>query len=282
MKKLVFGLIATVVFGFVGNAQQKEENYKKINVEKLTKDLLVINDSHYSGQQLRSWKSWCQIGVADCGGAWCGSWAGGKVGGLFGPEGAAVGAVAGAVIIGAAASYGASRMAAPGTTPKLLDERILTYDTSIIYLNPNKNPFDISCGKRHNELVVSLIKNNNTEGPEVLTELYNNTEINDNETLFYKDRINTTLEFYSESKNSNNIVETVKNLVSKNISDNILNVIMNSYIDGVYATGNLDDAIKLTYDYENYIISNVEISEEQRTILLMGLSVGKYSFNLWH
>ncbi|WP_396167017.1 hypothetical protein [Flavobacterium sp.] len=282
MKKLVFGLVATVMFGCIGNAQEGKENDKRVNVEKLTNDLLDINKGYVQDYQKRSFKSWCQIGVADVGGAWAGCWAGGKIGSLFGPQGAAIGSGVGAVVVGAAASYGASRMASTGLNPKLLDERILSYDSSITFSNPNQNPFDISCGKRHNELLVSLLKNNNAEESTDLNNIYINIKLNDNEILFYKEKIDATIGFYSMFKNSDDIVETFKNLIDINVTDSILHKIMNNYIDGVHATGNLDDAIKLTNEYEAYIILNEEISEEQRATLLMGFSVARYSFNFWN
>lgn len=279
MKKAILGLIAIVfmsVSAFANNPSQM-----LMDIEKLMEETECINEKYISDTQGRTFKDWCAIGAADVGGAWAGAWAGGKIGGWFGPQGAAIGAVVGGVIVGGAASYGASRHMPPGTEQELIDTKIRNLDISKVYSNPNNNPYDISVGKRHNEILKQFVVTNPANGASTVSKIFENVNLTKDERIFYDNQQQIISNFYSKLKTSLSI-ETVKSLLIENIQDEALLTIMNKYLDGLNNCTTFENAIKITQDYETYVISHKGLSQEQKNVLLKGLAVARYSFNFWN
>jgi hypothetical protein len=278
MKKLL--LVFSVLFFASCDNSDTATTGVKLSDAAMKAQIESINAKYASTEQQRSFKSWCQIGVADVGGAWAGSWAGGKIGALFGPQGAGIGAVVGGVIVGAAASYGASRYA-PGPEQGNIDSNIGHFNTSITYANPNNNPFDLKVGQRHNQVLQSLVTTNPITGPTDPRTLYNGVTMTADERTFYNDQSSLTLSFYSELKASNTTAN-LKTLLSRNIDDATLITLMSGYLEGMDSVGTFNDAISLSQDYEAYVMRNGSLSTTQKNVMLEGLATARYSLNMWY
>jgi hypothetical protein len=278
---ILMAIIMMSLSSYAYNGGNKLPINDNSDITLIQKEIECINQQFTPEVQSRTFKDWCNIGVADLSGAWVGSWAGGKVGGLFGPQGAAIGAVAGGVIVGAAASYGASRHAAPGVDHALLDSKIKNLDANTVYPNPNNNPFDQSVGQRHNQILKLLVTTNPTAGPSAPEKMFAKASLTNNETIFYNNQKSVVLDFYNKAKSSPT-KEAFKSLLAQNIEDQTLLTVMNGYIDGVMNSSTFENAIKISLEYETYVLENRNLTQEQKDLLLHGFAVARYSLNFWN
>jgi hypothetical protein len=282
MKKILFmAAIAAVCIGSIifQSCSKSGEVTLQRNVQK---DLKILNDSYKTNNfQNRSWKQWCQIAVADVGGAWAGSWAGGKIGGAIGTlipgagsaAGASIGAAVGAAVIGAAASYGAS---SPIHNSSNFEANIYNFNNQYIIPNINNNQFDISVGLSHNTILLNSLKGNT-----YLNNSFSNSVLSDQQKAIYNESkvyIDSLVEYFSK----NSSTKTTIMYIERTIDNLLLKTVMIEYINGISNVNDLSSALNLTYAYEKYVIGNSCFTLNQQNVLLSGFATAKYSYYFWN
>ena len=268
MKKIILALSLLII---VSTSCNKLQITPTSTSEQSIETLKLINAKYSeTTKKTRTFKQWCAAGAADVGGCWAGAWAGGKIGAWFGPEGAGAGAVVGGVIVGAAASYGAYGMIYHGGSTGGNPNPIFTLE------NPSQNPFDVTVGQRHNYMLDQLIKNNQSNGS-----MYSPAMLNNNEKIFWDGKTDMVIDAYKQA-NSITAIQDVSNYVTNNISDDKITSITTQYFSGLNSIETLTNAIDMTRDYETYVIGNLNLSSEDKSVLLEGFSVARYSLTYWY
>ncbi|MEI6184005.1 MAG: hypothetical protein WCP65_00650 [Bacteroidota bacterium] len=296
MKKVFFiclavALAATTVFIGCKKVETKE-SYLDIN--KVKTDLSKINDKYKhvnvnstsrNGHSLNNsnnfnWKRFCGILAADVVGGYEGCEAGILVGGgIGGPHGAVVGGIGGGIIVGCSASYGASKKTISNNGISIESIKNINIDIP----NEGNNPFD-DVGKRHNEILKQLYVNNIDNSNLDASFLYSNCTLNDPENSFLKNdnnfTNNTTKYFIENTINIENLEASI-NYIKLNSKDEVTAQIILCYFDGILNLENVDDGVKIAYEYENYFNNEDLLSDSQKQILFEALSIAKYSTRFW-
>jgi hypothetical protein len=267
MKKLVALLIGSVLLVSCQkekiNSPPKISNDWKVDIQNLVSSQL--NFSNPKSIQVLDKKTAAIVG-ADM----CGAWEGATSGMVWGPWGA----VAGGILCGAGASIGTW-----GLIPRIANPNP---DTVI-----SNNPYWF-VGRAHNKICRESIQNPNifTEGQ--LNQVYQGiaTDITEKSILDQqgevKDWSNTiSLDSYIEKINKiSQIASQDKYYVPESTSEN-LNYIFKKCLEGLDQCDTQEKAIIYLNKFEQIII-DAPLSESDKRIALIGLSVGQYSTKLWY
>lgn len=243
MKKLVFGLIATVVFGFVGNAQDSVSN-KSNSIENLYASNEISTSFSESNSNLvpnkvawPRWR-WLTIAGADIIGAGTGVWAVKEIGAAFGTFTGGVGTTivyAGAAIIcGAGASHAASK-GVPKKNSYKTDAEI------------KGAPID-NIGQLHN-LMLENCYFGETDKIEFLKKYFDSCSI----------------ELLLSNKDFNKINENILEL-SNQYSSSDYNI--NEYIDGLYNVKYMSSEMKTFYVELFKALDSAENYDEAQNVIL--------------
>lgn len=286
MKKLIFGLIATVVLGFVGNAQTKSIYFQD-------NDLLADNDLSYLNLNvddnlrekdlLRPKNAWYYAGVDAAGG-----FGGFKAGAATGhPLLMSAGLVFGAIGASAWDFYWSNRIAP-------------------IKLNTPKDPFAKTFtndsekgGYLHNSFMINFINENqvtfeSTRGfvdkiyDPLCSEISNEYKI-DLETLmksFPKENMIKNLEKFN-NLHSTHDEEEIVNILGNIVEETTGSSILSRYYMDVLNALKFEEA-DLRFQIESFInkeklksVKDTDLTSYEKTFFLNSLNILKYSYSLW-
>ncbi|MCZ8169673.1 MAG: hypothetical protein ACK5RV_11210 [Flavobacterium sp.] len=287
MKKLVFGLIATLAIGFAVNAQ---ESSLTLN-EKEPYILYAVNDLNHlepfksellTIENLRPKNGWYYAGV-DAGGAW--GW--GSAGAALGPLGASAGAVLGGLCTTTWAFHWENRMA-----PKPVKHPSDDFVNS--FTNENER-----CGYLHNKFAEKFINENQavyTNANDFLAKFYDplcemvaseyNIKLSDLKKAFPKEALRAYIDQYTElasyTDDYKTIIQMGEIVKSKSgnekCSDYYVKVMQSLYSQSESISFKIEPFIE--NEIENVILSK-KFTDEEKNSLRNSLNVLKYSYALW-
>lgn len=266
MKKLNYVLAAAMVVVLATTSCQKEEFTSSLTSSDSWKENVeqyVLHTGHQNpkGVTVQDKKSAAIVGADMVGG-----WDGATSGAVFGPWGVAIGGV----FAGAGASIGAwaifPRMANP--------------DADTV---PTTNPYWY-IGKLHNEICLAAVNDPSVISDGKLNDLYTelaNSRIEKTVTLQGGEMINFNFSDYSE--NINKIDDAVSNgeiYIPENRDPNVT-FLMEKCITGINRCNTSQETLDFIRGYED-IVNKAPISDKDKEMLMIGLSIGSYSTKLWY
>src|SRR5690606_530334 len=179
----------------------------------------------------------------------------------------------GAVVVGGAASYAASDEV-PDTT---LINHALSKEAEPILGDVNQSAY-----AGHNRVLNSLILNNHRAEPsENPSQNSPFTNLTNNELYIvnnYQSLINNTLNTFSSEVSVSNSKNFVKSTIN---DDNYLTTVSDNFFDGLNYLETKTDIIDYINSYKNYVINTSNLSQTQKTQILIALDASKGSLDFW-
>ena len=286
MKKFVFGLIATVMFSFVGSAQdvkvQSKANYTYDLYSSIDLSNQDLNNTSYAPESLKPKNGWYYAGV-DGGGAW--GW--GSAGSALGPLGTSAGIVLGGLCTTTWAYYWENKAAPnPVTSPK--DSFASSFTNE-----------DERCGYLHNKFAVEFINLNQTTfktPTEFMGKFYEplckmvsseyKINIEDLKKAFPKEDLELNLDNYSNLASYTDDEKTIiqMGVIVENqghnskCSDYYVKVMQSLYTASESLDFKIVDFVANEIEFVN---GSIDFSNDEKALLKGSLNVLKYSYALW-
>ena len=269
MKKLIFGLIATVVFGFVGNAQNSTNDLGTYNVDNLyaSNELPIVSSNFNSSVNNNNVvvRKWWATAIVDASGAIGGAAAGAQFINIASatPWGwAAIGGCA--LICGAGASLAKVGNVKPN-------------DNNIKGLSNELNEFDW-VGVKHNLIINDYFENYLEYNPED----YYNFIVKNKDKYEIKDVYITKeyLEKQFETVKNINTDEDVYEYALSNLPEEVNKEDFKKFLINLSTIDSNDEFIETVKVYENKLIQS-KLSDETKIQLSTFFSTLRYSKNLW-
>jgi hypothetical protein len=257
------------------NLVPEEHKAIEISISELRADLQLINKKHqaYANRDV-DWAYWIEIGMTDLACAETGAW----YGSFLGPNTA----VLGGVLFGAAGSYAVSKTPNDGNggIDLTLLNNITNYDVSSVLENPNSNPYDLTVGRKHNEMLQKLFIKNGYSSNTNSNNVYANIILSNDQVNLMNSLNNEFVMVYDECIGMTECNESIA-LLHNITNDAVISEILTNYYQGLVSS-NFSSLLPLTFDYESYVINHALLTNDQKEILLLGFSVGKYSMTFWY
>lgn len=277
MKKIILSSLLLLITG-TAIFSCKKESYTKKNLENSNynykKELNVLNGTFRPNQSMDrvDWQYWSRVAGADI----CGAWSGGSLGAqLGGAWGAGIGGAVGAGLC----SYGAGK-------DHVLDENLVniqSYNENIIFENPNNNPYDIIVGKEHNKLLKSFLLSTNVSELILSKDIASNVKLNLDQKKFIEKNyaeLDKMMITFSNSSAIDNQVAFIK----ERFDNQVLRDFMTTFLIKSTKFSDFDIYVEYLNEFEKIVLKTPKktLSTENRNLLLMGLSVSRYTSNFWY
>jgi len=277
-RNLILIIVATV-FIFAGCKKEEKDsttNPKKVQLEQ---ELILLNQSitltqvdDSKGPFWDACKKGLKVAGADIVGAGAGLAAGAKIAGVVGLATGGAGAIAVEVGCGVVAGAGASIAAYGSSAGNGSDGNGIKY------------PFEIdiySCGYLHNQIVeqhysekplplIDILYKANVKDAEKVIKLYQSKQFQE----FMKKLLEDTKKYATDFDMTKFIQKC--NYFSENVA-----LVLDCFFQKYFQIEDMIDILKVVETYETFIKQDKLLSKEEKEIIMVSLSVAKYSPFYW-
>lgn len=216
-----------------------------------------------------------------------GGWIGSIIPGAGTAVGGGLGAGIGAALGGTVASYEAWKRhthnmpLGPGDDAEA-EQEIIDFNGTYAESDPYNNPYE-SVGRRHNQLMKALMSRNTVLAPTFAAySIYDSTDLDTNEKLLFR---SDTPDYITNHINwlitdTPDVYQQIDQIFA---GDTTVKSILETFLAGLYEVDltEIGEIHSYVNDYEGYFISNNNITDEQRNVLMCTFATAKHSAAMW-